>query len=260
MVAQDDLRFPFHIHPHVDHPTDVEFSAEVEVEPGTADDVYCSSSHSVGIALSSVRRSSFVGFGNHRVCDPSGEADRKNYFDCLGWSTWTFLQSLSLKYWCSSFRRTVDARVATEEILVAGVDSSVFPYSCGQIGNAGDGDDLDSGNILHHLDSGCNHNEVCCSIHFEHAQVVDVRLVNMMHFDCHNSCFGGIGHRSYCGVKLWKLAWSKSWTFMYVRCRWYDDLREVVPSAAALKERIVSSGRSMRGRVGLDLSGSAVVR
>lgn len=45
-----------------------------------------------------------------------------------------------------------------------------------------------------------------------------------------------------------------------IRCRWYEALLEVVPSAAALKERIVSSGLSILGRVGLDRSGSAVVR
>lgn len=37
-----------------------------------------------------------------------------------------------------------------------------------------------------------------------------------------------------------------------------EDRRELVPSAAALNARIVSSGLSMRLRVGLDRSGSAV--
>jgi hypothetical protein len=37
-----------------------------------------------------------------------------------------------------------------------------------------------------------------------------------------------------------------------------DERRELVPSAAALKARMVSSGLSMRLRVGLDRSGSAV--
>lgn len=37
-----------------------------------------------------------------------------------------------------------------------------------------------------------------------------------------------------------------------------DERRELVPSAAALNARMVSSGLSMRLRVGLDRSGSAV--
>jgi len=48
------------------------------------------------------------------------------------------------------------------------------------------------------------------------------------------------------------------WRRMFdLRGRWYDDLLLLVPSAAALNARIVSSGLSIRGRVGLHLSGSA---
>lgn len=195
-MAQGDLRFPFRIHPPVDHPTGGGFSAEVEVEPGTAGDAYYSSLRLVGIVLSPAHHSSFEDFDNRRVSDPSDEAGRKNYFDCLDWSIWTFLRSPSLRYWYSSFRRIVDARVAKEEILVAEVDSSVFPYSYGQIGNAGDGEDLDSDNILHHLGSDCIRNEACCSIHSEHGQVVDVHLVNIMRSDCRSSYCDGIEHRS----------------------------------------------------------------
>ena len=39
-----------------------------------------------------------------------------------------------------------------------------------------------------------------------------------------------------------------------------DCLRLVFPSIAASKERMVSKGRSRRGRVGLEASGSAVDR
>lgn len=206
MVAQDDLKSPSRTHPHVDHSTGVGFSAGVEVVPGTADDAYCSSLRLEGIVLSLAHHSSFAGFDNRRAYDPSDEAGQKNCFGCLDWSTSTSLRSPSPRYWYSSFRRTVDAHVVKEEIFVAEADSSVFPCSCGRIENAGDGEDLDSGNTLHHLGSGCIRSEACCSIHFEHVQVVAVRLVNVMSSDCRNSYCDEIGHQSCCVARLRKLA------------------------------------------------------